>query len=71
MRMKIFGKGRLCCVFLVGIFNFACLTVGMAFLTFNFVFAGEEYQFEKMWPVLEQPWYFNRPSVVLLTDLYI
>lgn len=26
--------------------------------------SAEKYVFERMWPVLEQPWYFNEPSGV-------
>ncbi|MCP4353037.1 MAG: PKD domain-containing protein [Desulfobacterales bacterium] len=40
----------ICCVFLV------CLPVS--------VLSGETYKFERMWPVLHQPWYFNSPSDV-------
>ena len=29
-------------------------------------FSEEIYEFERMWPVLEQPWYFNQPSGIAL-----
>jgi len=37
------------------------------FLSFPFIaFSEEIYEFERMWPVLEQPWYFNTPLGIAL-----
>ncbi|QTA78801.1 Peptidase C13 domain-containing protein, NHL repeat-containing [Desulfonema limicola] len=35
-------------------------------------FCGEQYGFERMWPVLEQPWYFSHPSGIAVSrDGYV
>ena len=30
----------------------------------SYAFSEEKYVFERMWPTLQQPWYFNRPEGV-------
>ena len=38
-------------------------------LSFPFIsFSEEIYEYERMWPVLEQPWYFNRPNSVAVDN---
>ena len=44
-------------------FSFVILTI----FSVN-VFAEEEYKFERMWPTLQQPWYFDIPMDVALDE---
>lgn len=32
----------------------------------NYIFAAGGYDFDRMWPVLEQPWYFNQPRGIAI-----
>ena len=60
--------------FLRQISSLKAFLIGISFLlTFPFpTQAEEEYQFERMWPTLQQPWYFNRPfGIAVDKDGYI
>ena len=44
------------------------VTVGIIILVITpfQAMAGEEYRFERMWPTLQQPWYFYSPFDIAL-----
>ena len=45
------------------------LFILMFVLPFPFIaFSEEIYEYERMWPVIEQPWYFNRPNSVAVDN---
>jgi len=59
MKAKIRKHTNLLAIIFVCLINLAILT-GPAF-------AEETYAFERMWPVLRQPWYFNHPVGIAIS----
>ena len=49
---------------LTGIFFILLYIISFPFIAFS----EEIYEFERMWPVLEQPWYFNTPLGIVLDN---